>query len=220
MAESTESNWIHEIIDNIKNFTSEISDFFTDIINSAKIELNKLLWKEIFDVETKTKKDLKAFADDVLKLDDNKLKDKEISENEKKILDKLLWNEKIKNYFVRLKDDSIWEELLNIEKEKLLQIIKNVSNNDSNNKKSDLTETEMNNIVSNYESKLSILNSVLDDENIKNKEPKVTKKQVLEIYNKLVADKKATKENIIAEINKTEESSESSTSNKSTESES
>ena len=220
MAESTESNWIHEIIDNIKNFTSEISDFFTDIINSAKIELNKLLWKEIFDVETKTKKDLKAFADDVLKLDDNKLKDKEISENEKKILDKLLWNEKIKNYFVRLKDDSIWEELLNIEKEKLLQIIKNVSNNDSDNKKSDLTKTEMNNIVSNYESKLSILNSILDDENIKNKEPKVTKKQVLEIYNKLVTDKKATKENIIAEINKTGESSESSTSDKSTESES
>jgi hypothetical protein len=33
------------------------------------------------------------------------------------------------------------------EKQKLLQIVKDVSNNDSNNKKSDLTETEMNTIV-------------------------------------------------------------------------
>lgn len=218
MAESAESNWIHEIIDNIKNFTSEISNFFTDIINSAKTKINERFWTEIFKVTSETQKELNNLWDDILKL--NELDDKKISENEKKILDKLLWNEKIKNYFVRLKDDSIWEELLNIEKEKLLQIIKNVSNNDSDNKKSDLTKTEMNNIVSNYESKLSILNSVLDDENIKNKDPKVTKKQVLEIYNNLVADKKATKENIIAEINKTEESSESSTSNKSTESES
>ena len=218
MAESAESNWIHEIIDNIKNFTSEISNFFTDIINSAKTKINERFWTEIFKVTSETQKELNNLWDDILKL--NELDDKKISENEKKILDKLLWNEKIKNYFVRLKDDSIWEELLNIEKEKLLQIIKNVSNNDSDNKKSDLTKTEMNNIVSNYESKLSILNSVLDDENIKNKEPKVTKKQVLEIYNKLVTDKKATKENIIAEINKTGESSESSTSDKSTESES
>jgi len=218
MAESAESNWIHEIIDNIKNFTSEISNFFTDIINSAKTKINERFWTEIFKVTSETQKELNNLWDDILKL--NELDDKKISENEKKILDKLLWNEKIKNYFVRLKDDSIWEELLNIEKEKLLQIIKNVSNNDSDNKKSDLTKTEMNNIVSNYESKLSILNSILDDENIKNKEPKVTKKQVLEIYNKLVTDKKATKENIIAEINKTGESSESSTSDKSTESES
>jgi len=218
MAESSESNWIHEIIDNIKNFTSEISNFFTDIINSAKTKINERFWTEIFKVTSETQKELNNLWDDILKL--NELDDKKISENEKKILDKLLWNEKIKNYFVRLNDDSIWEELLNIEKEKLLQIIKNISNNDSDNKKSDLTKTEMNNIISNYESELNILNSVLDDENIKNKDPKVTKKQVLEIYNNLVADKKATKENIIAEINKTGESSESSTSDKSTESES
>jgi hypothetical protein len=108
-----------------------------------------------------------------------------------------------------LNDDSISEETLNNEKENLLKIVKNVSNNDTDSKKSDLTETEMNNLSSSYESKLNVLNSVLNDENIKNKEPKVTKKQVLEIYNKLLVDKKASKENIINEINKPAESNES-----------
>lgn len=207
MAESSESkSWLAELFDNIKNITSEITDFFSEIINWAKEKLNERFWKEIFEVETKTKKDLKALADDILKLDDNKLKDKEISENEKKILDKLLWNEKIKKFFEWLSDDSISEEILNDEKEKLLKVVKTISNNDSDSKKSDLTETEINNLASSYESKLKVLNSVLDDENIKNKDPKVTKKQVLEIYNKL---KEPTKENIIAEINKSTESSES-----------
>lgn len=207
MAESSESkSWLAELFDNIKNITSEITDFFSEIINWAKEKLNERFWKEIFEVETKTKKDLKALADDILKLDDNKLKDKEISENEKKILDKLLWNEKIKKFFEWLSDDSISEEILNDEKEKLLKVVKTISNNDSDSKKSDLTETEINNLASSYESKLKVLNSVLDDENIKNKDPKVTKKQVLENYNKL---KEPTKENIIAEINKSTESSES-----------
>ena len=207
MAESSESkSWLAELFDSIKNITSEITDFFSEIINWAKEKLNERFWKEIFEVETKTKKDLKALADDILKLDDNKLKDKEISENEKKILDKLLWNEKIKKFFEWLSDDSISEEILNDEKEKLLKVVKTISNNDSDSKKSDLTETEINNLASSYESKLKVLNSVLDDENIKNKDPKVTKKQVLENYNKL---KEPTKENIIAEINKSTESSES-----------
>lgn len=205
--ESSESkSWLAEMFDSIKNITNEISNFFSEIINGAKAKLNERFWKEIFEVETNTKKDLKALADDVLKLDDNNLKDKEISENEKKILDKLLWNEKIKKFFEWLSDDSISEEILNDEKEKLLKVVKTISNNDSDSKKSDLTETEMNNLASSYESKLKVLNSVLDDENIKNKDPKVTKKQVLENYNKL---KEPTKENIIAEINKSTESSES-----------
>lgn len=207
MAESSESkSWIAEVFDNIKNIASEVSNFFSEIINWAKSKLNERFWKEIFKVETQTKKDLKNLADDVLKLNDDKLKDKEISESEKKILDKLLWNEKIKKFFGWLSDNSISSEILNDEKEKLLKLVKNLSNNDSDSKKSDLTETEMNNLASSYESKLKVLNSVLDDENIKNKEPKVTKKQVLEIYNKL---KEPTKESIIAEINKSTESSES-----------
>jgi hypothetical protein len=46
------------------------------------------------------------------------------------------------------------------------------------------------------------LNSVLDDENIKNKDPKVTKKQVLESYNKLQKDgKTVTKQLIIDDLN-------------------
>ena len=205
--ESSESkSWLAEMFDSIKNIANEISNFFSEVTNTLKSKLNERFWKEIFKVETQTKKDLKNLADEVLKLDDNKLKDKEISENEKKILDKLLWNEKIKKFFEWLSDDSISNEILNDEKEKLLKVVKTISNNDSDSKKSDLTETEMNNLASSYESKLKVLNSVLDDENIKNKDPKVTKKQVLENYNKL---KEPTKENIIAEINKSTESSES-----------
>lgn len=205
--ESSESkSWLTEMFDSIKNIANEISNFFSEVTNTLKSKLNERFWKEIFKVETQTKKDLKNLADEVLKLDDNKLKDKEISENEKKILDKLLWNEKIKKFFEWLSDDSISEEILNDEKEKLLKVVKTISNNDSDSKKSDLTETEINNLASSYESKLKVLNSVLDDENIKNKDPKVTKKQVLENYNKL---KEPTKENIIAEINKSTESSES-----------
>lgn len=208
MSETTkESNWLSEVIDNVKNFTSEINKFFSNIINSIELKINELLWKEIFKVTTETQEQLNNLADDVLKL--KELDDKKISEDEKKIIDKLLWNEKINKFFEWLNDDSISEETLNYEKENLLKIVKNISNNDSDSKKSDLTETEMNNLSSSYESKLNVLNSVLNDENIKNKEPKVTKKQVLEIYNKLLVDKKASKENIINEINKPAESNES-----------
>ena len=197
MAESTEkeNSWLWDFFKEIKN---RISGLWNDVLRS----INDICWKEVFKVINKTQENLNNLADDILSLKSDELSDKKINEKEKNILKQLMWNEKIKKYFERLNDSSIWDELLNSEKEGLLQTVINVSNNDSNKKKSDLTETEMNNIVSDYESKLNILNSVLDDENIKNKDPKVTKKQVLDIYNSLSSDKR-TKENIIKELNGT-----------------
>lgn len=210
MAESTEkeNSWLWDFFKEIKD---RISGLWNDVLRS----INDICWKEVFKVISKTQENLNNLADDILSLKSDELSDKKINEKEKNILKQLMWNEKIKKYFERLNDSSIWDELLNSEKEGLLQTVINVSNNDSNKKKSDLTETEMNNIVSDYESKLNILNSVLDDENIKNKDPKVTKKQVLDIYNSLSSDKR-TKENIIKELNG--ETTGGSTDEKSTES--
>lgn len=197
MAETTEKEkgWLWDFFKEIKN---KISGLWNDVLRS----INDLCWKEVFKVITKTQENLNNLADDILNLKSDELSDKKINEKEWNILKQLIWNEKIKKYFERLNDNSIWDELLNNEKESLLQTVINVSNNDSNKKESDLTETEMNNIATNYESKLKILNSVLDDESIKNKDPKVTKKQILDTYNSLNSDKR-TKENIIKEINGT-----------------
>lgn len=197
MAETTEKEkgWLWDFFKEIKN---KISGLWNDVLRS----INDLCWKEVFKVITKTQENLNNLADDILNLKSDELSDKKINEKEWNILKQLMWNEKIKKYFERLNDNSIWDELLNNEKESLLQTVINVSNNDSNKKESDLTETEMNNIATNYESKLKILNSVLDDESIKNKDPKVTKKQILDTYNSLNSDKR-TKENIIKEINGT-----------------
>lgn len=202
MAEQAEShNSFSEITENIANITKKLSDFFSEVINKAKETINTMLWTEIFEVTEQTNQALWNLQNEILGLTDSELSNENISDNERKIIDLLLKDEKINDWFSNwLNDDSIDENTKTKEKEILLRLVKKYANNDSNNEKWDLEETELNEIISLFESKKKTLDEVLEDETIKNRDPKITKKQVLDKYNELQWDdntKNISKQDII-----------------------
>lgn len=201
-SEKEKFSWFSEITDSIKNITKKLNDFFLDIINKAESTINHILWYEIFKITEQTDKELQELQDDLLDLNNDELWNKEISEKERKILEKLISNEKIKIYFEWLKnndDNSIDDETFNKEQKILLKFLKQKTD-DNNDKKWDLTKNEIDNIASLFESKYNILDSVMKDDRIKDKEPKPTKKEILDIYNELNENNNDVKVDEIIEI--------------------
>ena len=207
-----------ETVEQEKSWIDKIKDDLLWLWNKVKEWINNLCWKEIFEITTQTKKDLKKLEGDILKIDDSKLKDNEIEQNiEWKTDDEktVLWilvksNENIKNWFNWLKD--IWDEdTVSREIENILLMVKNLSNNDSDKSKWDLTETELTQIWTFAKNKMNLCDDVLKSNDIKElPDDKKTKQKILKIYNELISENnwdssKIKKEDIINKLkNQTE----------------
>ena len=189
--EQQEKSWLSEFFDKVK-------DDLSWLWNKIKEWINNIFWKEIFEVTTQTKKDLKKLEDDILKIDDSKLKDNEINESiEWKIDDKntILWllvdkNQDIKNRFNWLND--IWDEgTISREIENILLMVKKLSNNDSNSSKWDLTETELTQIWTFAKKKHDLCENVLSSNNDKFKnlpDNLKTKKEIINSFNTVLSE--------------------------------
>jgi len=189
--EQQEKSWLSEFFDKVK-------DDLSWLWNKIKEWINNIFWKEIFEVTTQTKKDLKKLEDDILKIDDSKLNDNEINESiEWKIDDKntILWllvdkNQDIKNRFNWL--NNIWDEgIISQEIENILLMVKKLSNNDSNSSKWDLTETELTQIWTFAKKKHDLCESVLkcEDDNFKNLSDDLkTKKEIINSFNTVLRE--------------------------------
>lgn len=193
-----------------KNVFKEIWDKLKDLFNTIG---NK--FKEIFGITKQTKEDLSKLQDEILKINDDKLKDKDIDQSiEWKIDDEnsILWqliknNVDIKNWFGWIKDISD-EDTVSGEIENILSLVKEKSNNDSDTSKWDLTADELNEIGTKMKNKMELCDKVLKSDKIKDlPDDKKSKKAILEVYNKLLQDNswdasKVTEDNIIEELNK------------------
>ena len=204
--EQQEKNWFSEFFGKI---TTELSW----LLNKIKESINSLFWKEIFEVTTQTKKDLKKLEEDILKIDNSKLWDNEIEENVEWKVDKedsVLWllvknSKDVKNWFNRIKDIDD-EDMVSREMENILLMVKELSNNDSDSSKWDLTDTELKQIWTISKNKMDLCDSVLKSDEIKDlPEDKKTKKDILKFYNDLLTENnwdasKVKKEDIINKL--------------------
>lgn len=205
-AEQQEKSWLSEFFDKVK---TDLSWLFSKI----KESINSLFWKEIFEVTTQTKKDLKKLEEDILKIDNSKLWDNEIEENVEWKVDKedsVLWllvknSQDVKNWFNRIKDIND-EDMVSREMENILLMVKELSNNDSDSSKWDFTEDELKQIWTFAKNKMDLCDSVLKSDDIKDlPEDKKTKKDILKIYNELLSQNnwdasKVKKEDIISKL--------------------
>ena len=196
ITEQQEKNWFSEFFGKI---TTELSW----LLNKIKESINSLFWKEIFEVTTQTKKDLKKLEEDILKIDDSKLWDNEIEENVEWKVDKedsVLWllvknSQDVKNWFKRIKDIDD-EDMVSREMENILLMVKKLSNNDSDPSKWDLTEQELKGIWKNVEKKMKICDKIFKNDTLKNTngevinlpEDKRTKKLVLDACNTILSE--------------------------------
>ena len=196
ITEQQEKNWFSEFFGKI---TTELSW----LLNKIKESINSLFWKEIFEVTTQTKKDLKKLEEDILKIDDSKLWDNEIEENVEWKVDKedsVLWllvknSQDVKNWFKRIKDIDD-EDMVSREMENILLMVKKLSNNDSDPSKWDLTKQELKGIWKNVEKKMKICDKIFKNDTLKNTngevinlpEDKRTKKLVLDACNTILSE--------------------------------
>lgn len=209
MAETTEQqekNWLWEFFDKVKTDLSWLR-------NKVKEGINSLFWKEIFEVTTQTKQELKKLEEEILKIDKSKLEDNDILEtiewktdNENTVLWLLVKNNKdVKNWFDRIKniDD---EDTVSREIENILLMVRELSNNDTDSLKWDLTDTELKQIWTIAKNKMDLCDSVLKSDEIKDlPEDKKTKKDILKFYNDLLTENnwdasKVKKEDIINKL--------------------
>ena len=219
MAETTEK-W-NNIIDNIKDDLSwlleKIKKWWHDILKRLWIEKEEAVKETVSD----TQKKLDDLAKKLVDLELSKLKDKEIEENiEWKMDDEstILWmlaknNENIKNWFNWiLEKDNSWnyiidEDTRSREIEMILLSLKEISNNDQDDSKTDLTEQELKEIWENAKKKMKLCNDVLSSEDIKDlPDDKKTKTRILKFYNDLLSENnwdisKITKKDIINKLN-------------------
>lgn len=201
--EQKEKSWLSEFFDKVK-------DDLSWLWNKVKEWINSLFGKEIFEVTTQTKKELKKLEEEIIKVNESKLKDKEIEESvEWKVDDgkTILWiltknSQEVKNWFNWFKDIDD-EDMRSRETECILLMVKELSNNDSNNSKWDLTENELKQVWTFAKNKMDLLDGVLKSDDIKDlPDDKKTKKEVLKTYNDLLSENnwdtsKITKESII-----------------------
>ena len=218
MAETTEQqekSWLSE-------FFGKVKDDLYWLLNKVKEWINSLFWKEIFEVTTETKKELKKLEEEIIKVNKSKLDDKEIEENVEWKMDDsktILWlltknSQEIKNWFNWFKDIDD-EDMRSREIENILLMVRELSNNDTDNTKWDLTENELKQVWTFAKNKMELLDNVLKSDDIKDlPDDKKTKKEVLKIYYDLLSENswdtsKITKENIISKMKtQTEETKE------------
>lgn len=204
--EQQEKSWLSEFFDKVKNDLSWLR-------NKVKEGINNLFWKEIFEVTTQTKQELKKLEEDILKIDKSKLEDNDILETIEWKIDNentVLWllvknNQDVKNWFDRMKDIDD-EDTVSREIENILLMVRELSNNDSDSSKWDLTDTELQQIWNVAKNKMDLCDSVLKSDDIKDlPDDKKTKKEVLKVYNDLLTENnwdasKVKKEDIINKL--------------------
>lgn len=204
--EQQEKSWLSEFFDKVKNDLSWLR-------NKVKEGINNLFWKEIFEVTTQTKQELKKLEEDILKIDKSKLEDNDILETIEWKIDNentVLWllvknNQDVKNWFDRMKDIDD-EDTVSREIENILLMVRELSNNDSDSSKWDLTDTELQQIWNVAKNKMDLCDSVLKSDDIKDlPDDKKTKKEVLKVYNDLLTENnwdasKIKKEDIINKL--------------------
>ena len=210
MAETTENQekkWLSEFFDKVK-------DDLSWLWNKVKEGINSLFWKEIFEVTTQTKKELKKLEEEIIKVNKSKLEDKEIEESvEWKVDDNktILWlltknSQEVKNWFNWIKDIDD-EDMRSREMEFILLSLKELSNNDTDSSKWDLTDSELKQIWTYAKNKMDLC----DSDDIKElPEDKKTKKEVLKAYNDLLTENnwdssKIKKEDVINKLKSSEE---------------
>lgn len=209
MAETTEQqekSWLWEFFDRVKTDLSWLR-------NKVKEGINNLFWKEVFEVTTQTKQDLKKLEEEILKIDKSKLEDNDVLESVEWKTDNentVLWllvknNQDVKNWFDRIKDITD-EDTVSREIENILLMVRELSNNDTDSLKWDLTDTELKQIWTIAKNKMDLCDSVLKSDDIKDlPEDKKTKKDILKVYNDLLAENswdasKIKKEDIINKL--------------------
>ena len=206
LTEQQEKSWLSEFFDKVKNDLSWLR-------NKVKEGINNLFWKEIFEVTTQTKQELKKLEEDILKIDKSKLEDNDILETIEWKIDNentVLWllvknNQDVKNWFDRIKDIDD-EDTVSREIENILLMVRELSNNDSDSSKWDLTDTELQQIWNVAKNKMDLCDSVLKSDDIKDlPDDKKTKKEVLKVYNDLLTENnwdasKVKKEDIINKL--------------------
>ncbi len=208
------NNWIDSIKNDLTWLWDKIKNWWHELMKKIWLEKEQAIQETISDSQKK----LDELAKKLIEIEFSKLEDKEIEENiEWKLDDEntILWmlaknNEDIKNWFDWiLEKDNSWnyiiddEDLRSREIETILYSLKEISNNDTDNTKTDLTEQELKEIWEKAQKKMKLCDEVLSSEDIKNiPDDKKTKTRILEIYNNLLSENnwdisKIKKENII-----------------------
>ena len=208
------NNWIDSIKNDLTWLWDKIKNWWHELMKKIWLEKEQATQETISDSQKK----LDELAKKLIEIEFSKLEDKEIEENiEWKLDDEntILWmlaknNEDIKNWFDWiLEKDNSWnyiiddEDLRSREIETILYSLKEISNNDTDNTKTDLTEQELKEIWEKAQKKMKLCDEVLSSEDIKNiPDDKKTKTRILEIYNNLLSENnwdisKIKKENII-----------------------
>lgn len=165
----------------LKEFWEQIKNFFDEILNQAKMKINEMCGKEIFQVVETTKKKLSDLENEILNIDDNTLNNENIDDKELNLINKLKEKKDIFDFFNFLDNNITDNNLVKSEKILVLKMLKKISNNDSDDWKWDLTENEFNEILKYCQKKYSLINSLLQDDSLKNKQ-----NEIFEVYNEIL----------------------------------
>lgn len=207
------NNWIDSIKNDLTWLWDKIKNWWHDLMKKIWLEKEEATQETISDSQKK----LDDLAKKLVDIELNKLNDKEIDMewNIDNLNDEttILWllaknNENIKSWFERLKDIDD-EDIRSREIEQILLSLREISNNDTDNTKIDLTEQELKEIWEQSKKKMDLCNEVLSSDEVKSlPEDKKTKKSIIKACNDILSEteinwdiSKIKKEDIINKLN-------------------
>jgi len=211
------NNWIDSIKNDLTWLWDKIKNWWHDLMKKIWLEKEEATQETISDSQKK----LDDLAKKLVDIELNKLNDKEIDMewNIDNLNDEttILWllaknNENIKSWFERLKDIDD-EDIRSREIEQILLSLREISNNDTDNTKIDLTEQELKEIWEQSKKKMDLCNEVLSSDEVKSlPEDKKTKKSIIKACNDILSEteinwdiSKIKKEDIINKLNQIEQ---------------
>lgn len=211
------NNWIDSIKNDLTWLWDKIKNWWHDLMKKIWLEKEEATQETISDSQKK----LDDLAKKLVDIELNKLNDKEIDMewNIDNLNDEttILWllaknNENIKSWFERLKDIDD-EDIRSREIEQILLSLREISNNDTDNTKIDLTEQELKEIWEQSKKKMDLCNEVLSSDELKSlPEDKKTKKLIIKACNDILSEtginwdiSKIKKEDIINKLNQIEQ---------------
>lgn len=211
------NNWIDSIKNDLTWLWDKIKNWWHDLMKKIWLEKEEATQETISDSQKK----LDDLAKKLVDIELNKLNDKEIDMewNIDNLNDEttILWllaknNENIKSWFERLKDIDD-EDIRSREIEQILLSLREISNNDTDNTKIDLTEQELKEIWEQSKKKMDLCNEVLSSDELKSlPEDKKTKKSIIKACNDILSEteinwdiSKIKKEDIINKLNQIEQ---------------
>lgn len=211
------NNWIDSIKNDLTWLWDKIKNWWHDLMKKIWLEKEEATQETISDSQKK----LDDLAKKLVDIELNKLNDKEIDMewNIDNLNDEttILWllaknNENIKSWFERLKDIDD-EYIRSREIEQILLSLREISNNDTDNTKIDLTEQELKEIWEQSKKKMDLCNEVLSSDEVKSlPEDKKTKKSIIKACNDILSEteinwdiSKIKKEDIINKLNQIEQ---------------